>query len=95
MENTKVLCISRDLPFAFNRFCTTEGLENVITLSDFKTGQFGKDYYLEILDGPFAGLHSRSVIILDEKGIVKYTQQVPDIGEEPDYEAVIKAVKNI
>lgn len=88
--NTKVLCISRDLPFAQARFCGAEGLENVITLSDYVAGDFGKIYGLEIKEGPLAGLHSRVVIILDETGKVKYTQQVPEVTEEPNYEDVMK-----
>lgn len=89
IDNTKVLCISRDLPFAQNRFCGAEGLENVINLSDFKDGSFGKDYGLTIIDGPLAGLHSRVVIVLDADGIVKYTEQVADIVDEPNYEAAL------
>ena len=89
LENTKVLCISRDLPFAQKRFCGAEGLENVINLSDFKTGSFGKDFGLEITDGPLAGLHSRVVIIIDENGTVKYTEQVAEIADEPNYEAAL------
>jgi len=89
LENTKVLCISRDLPFAQKRFCGAEGLENVINLSDFKTGAFGKDYGLEIVDGPLAGLHSRVVIIIDENGVVKYAEQVAEIANEPNYEAAL------
>jgi thioredoxin-dependent peroxiredoxin len=92
LDNTKVLCISRDLPFAQGRFCGAEGLENVVTLSDFATGQFGKDYNLEITNGPLAHLHSRVVIVLDENGIVKYNQQVPEIVDEPNYEAALKAI---
>jgi len=92
LDNTKVLCISRDLPFAQGRFCGAEGLENVITLSDFATGQFGKDYNLEITDGPLAHLHSRVVIVLDENGVVKYNQQVPEIVDEPNYEDALKAI---
>jgi thiol peroxidase len=92
MDNTKVLCISRDLPFAQARFCGAEGLDNVITLSDFQTGSFGQDYGLEIADGPLKGLHSRAVVVLDENGKVVYTQQVPEIVDEPDYEDVIKAL---
>ncbi len=93
LENTKVLCISRDLPFAQARFCGAEGLDNVITLSDFQRGAFGQDYGLEISDGPLAFLHSRAVIILDENGTVTYTQQVPEIVDEPNYDEVIKALK--
>ena len=89
LSNTKVLCISRDLPFAQKRFCGAEGLENVINLSDFNTGSFGKDYGLEITDSVLAGLHSRVVIVLDENGVVKYTEQVPEIADEPNYESAI------
>ena len=92
LENTKVLCISRDLPFAQNRFCGAEGLENVINLSDFKNNSFGNDYGLAIADGPLAGLHSRVVIVLDENGVVKYTEQVPEIVDEPNYEAALTAL---
>lgn len=92
LENTKVLCISRDLPFAQKRFCGAEGLENVINLSDFNTGKFGKDFGLEITDGPLAGLHSRVVIVLDETGVVKYAEQVNEIANEPNYEAALKAL---
>lgn len=92
LQNTTVLCISRDLPFAQKRFCGAEGLENVENLSDFKTGSFGKDYGLEISESAFAGLHSRVVIVLDENGIVKYTEQVPEIGNEPNYEAALASL---
>ncbi|MBN2789662.1 MAG: thiol peroxidase [Candidatus Delongbacteria bacterium] len=92
MDNTKVLCISRDLPFAQARFCGAEGLENVITLSDYVDGEFGKNYGLEISDGPLRGLHSRVVIIADENSKIIYTEQVGDIVDEPDYEAALKAL---
>jgi len=92
-DNTQVLCISRDLPFAQKRFCAAEGLDNVMTLSDFESGDFGKAYHLEIADGPFAGLHSRVVIVLDEDGKIVYEQQVGEIGDEPDYEAALSALK--
>jgi thiol peroxidase len=87
--NTKVLCISRDLPFAQKRFCGAEGLENVINLSDFKAGSFGKDYGLEIAEGIFSGLHSRVVIVIDETGNVIYTEQVAEIADEPNYDAAL------
>lgn len=93
LNNTVVLCISKDLPFAQARFCGAEGLDKVITLSDFRNGSFGKDYKLEITDGPLAGLESRVVIILDEEGKVIYTQQVPEIVNEPDYEAALAVLK--
>lgn len=92
LENTKVLCISRDLPFAQKRFCGAEGLENVINLSDFRTGSFGKDYGLEIIDGPLAGLHSRAIVVIDENGIVVYTEQVTEIANEPNYEKALEAL---
>ena len=92
LSNTKVLCISRDLPFAQKRFCGAEGLENVINLSDFKDGSFGKNYGLEITDSVLAGLHSRVVIVVDENGIVKYAEQVPEIADEPNYDAALAAL---
>jgi len=92
LDNTKVLCISRDLPFAQNRFCGAEGLENVVSLSDFKDGSFGADYGLTVLDGPLAGLHSRVVVVIDEEGNVKYTEQVADIKDEPNYDNALAAL---
>jgi thioredoxin-dependent peroxiredoxin len=92
LTNTKVLCISRDLPFAQKRFCGAEGLEYVENLSDFKDGSFGKNYGLEITDSVLAGLHSRVVIVLDENGIIKYTEQVPEIADEPNYEAALASL---
>jgi thioredoxin-dependent peroxiredoxin len=89
LKNTKVLCISRDLPFAQARFCGAEGLQNVITLSDYATGEFGRNYGLEITDGPLQKLHSRSIVIIDEESVVKYTQQVPETTEEPNYEEAL------
>ena len=94
LENTKVLCISRDLPFAQGRFCGAEGIENVINLSDFATGEFGKNYELTITDGPLAHLHSRAVIVLDESGKVVYTEQVPEIVDEPNYKAALESLQD-
>jgi len=85
LENTKVLCISRDLPFAQARFCGAEGLENVETLSDFREGEFSKAYGLQIVDGPLQSLASRAVIVLNEEGKVIHSQQVPEIVDEPNY----------
>lgn len=93
LPDTKILCISKDLPFAHKRFCAAEGLKNVETLSDFSDGSFGKNYQLEIKDGPLKGLHSRAVVVLDKNSQVIYSEQVPDIVQEPDYEAAIDAVK--
>lgn len=93
LKNTQVLCISRDLPFAQARFCGVEGITNAITLSDFATHQFGKDYQVEITSGPLAHLLSRAVVVLDENHKVIYTQQVPEIGDEPDYEPALASLK--
>ncbi|MBP2832864.1 thiol peroxidase [Aquimarina sp. U1-2] len=92
LTNTKVLCISRDLPFAQERFCASEGLEDVINLSDFRTGQFGKDYGLEIVNGPLQGLHSRAVVVIDEKGTVLYNEQIPEITQEPNYARALESL---
>ncbi len=92
LSNTKVLCISRDLPFAQARFCGAEGLKDVINQSDFKTGKFGKDYGVEIIDGPMQGLHSRAVVVVDETGVVTYSEQVPEIVQEPDYASALKVL---
>lgn len=92
LDNTVVLCISRDLPFAQARFCGTEGIENAITVSDFATGQFGNDYQVTITTGPLAHLLSRAVIVADETGKVLYTEQVPEITIEPLYDKALKAL---
>jgi thiol peroxidase len=89
LDNTKVLCISRDLPFAQKRFCGAEGIENVENLSDFKNGSFGENYGLTITDGPLAGLHSRVVIVVDENGVITHAEQVPEIAQEPNYEMAL------
>lgn len=85
-ENTVVICVSKDLPFAQSRFCGAEGLENVITASDFRYNNFATDYGVLMLDGPLAGLMARSVVAIDENGNVAYNQLVPEIVEEPSYE---------
>ena len=92
LENTKVLCISRDLPFAQSRFCAAEGLDNVEMLSDFKDGSFGKEYGLEITKSVFTGLHSRVVLVLNDKNEIIYSEQVPEIGQEPDYASALKTL---
>jgi thiol peroxidase len=83
-----VLCISEDLPFALKRFCGAEGLDKVVPLSAFRSS-FGKDYGLEIQTGPLAGLCSRAIVVLDENNNVLYTEQVPEIGQEPNYEGAL------
>lgn len=92
LENTVVINISKDLPFALGRFCAAEGLNNVETLSDFR-GTFGDDYGVTIADGPMKGLLSRAVIVTNENGKVVYTEQVPEIAQEPNYEAALNAAK--
>ncbi|WP_299104155.1 thiol peroxidase [uncultured Tenacibaculum sp.] len=92
LDNTKVLCISKDLPFAQGRFCGAEGIENVVMLSDFVDGNFGKNYGLEITDGPLTSLHSRCIVVVNEEGVVTHTEQVPEIVDEPNYEAALKAL---
>ncbi len=92
IRNTVVLAISKDLPFAHGRFCSTEGITNVIPLSGFRDAKFGSEYGLQMADGPLAGLYSRCIVVLDENGIVKYTQQVPEITQEPDYDSALAAL---
>lgn len=92
LENTVVINVSKDLPFALNRFCAAEGLNNVEVLSDFR-GRFGEDYGVTLQDSPLHGLLSRAVVVLDENGKVLYTEQVPEIGQEPNYDNAINAVK--
>lgn len=92
LKNTKVLCISKDLPFALKRFSNDEGISNVTNLSDFRDGTFGKNYGVEMTSGDLRGLHSRAVVVLDENGKVIHSQQVPEIGEEPDYLSALKTL---
>ena len=90
MKDTLVLAISKDLPFAHSRFCTTEGIENVIPLSDFRVTSFSSDYGLLMEDGPLQGLLARAVIVIDPELIVRYVQLVPEITQEPDYDEVLR-----
>lgn len=92
LTNTVVLCISKDLPFAQTRFCGAEGIENVVMLSDYKDGGFGKSYNVEFTDGPLQGLLSRSIVVVDESGKVTYTEQVSETIEEPNYKAALEAL---
>ena len=92
LDNTVVLNVSKDLPFALNRFCAAEGLDNVESLSDYRSN-FGNDYGVQIADSPMEGLLSRAVIVADENGKVLYTEQVPEIAQEPNYEAALNALK--
>lgn len=92
LDNAVVLCISADLPFALDRFCGAEGLEDVIPASVFRNPEFGSAYGLTIADGPLVGLLSRAVVVVDEAGKVVYTEQVPEITQEPNYEAALAAL---
>ncbi len=92
LENTKILCISKDLPFAQARFCGAEGIDKVETLSDFRDGNFGKSYNVEFTDGPLQGLHSRSVVVVNENGEVVYSEQVAETVDEPNYKAALEAL---
>ena len=93
LPNTQVLCISKDLPFAHQRFCSAEGIKNVITLSDFRYPDFGENYGVLMADGPLYGLLARAVVVVNPEGKVIYTELVPEIGMEPNYEAVLKVLK--
>jgi len=91
-DDAVCLVVSADLPFAQGRFCSTEGLENVVPLSMMKSKKFAKDYGVLITDGPLEGLAARAIVIVDENGKVIYTQLVKEIADEPDYEAALKAL---
>lgn len=92
LENTVVLGISADLPFAAGRFCSAEGIENVVTLSSFRDTAFGKDYGLLMTDGPLKGLLARAVVIVNPEGKVVHTELVPEIAQEPDYHSAINSI---
>lgn len=92
LDNTAILCISKDLPFAQARFCGAEGIKSVEMLSDFKDGSFGKDYEVEFTDGPLKSLLSRAIVVLNENGSVVYTEQVSETTEEPNYKAALEAL---
>jgi thiol peroxidase len=91
LDGTTVVCVSADLPFALHRFCGAEGIEHVTVASSFRS-TFGDDYGVRLLDGGFEGLLARSVVVVDADGIVTYTELVPEIAQEPDYEAVLAAL---
>lgn len=95
LRDTVVLCISADLPFAHSRFCEAEGLRNVIPLSVFRSPDFGSDYGVTMTSGPLAGLLARAVVVMDSSDLVIYTELVPEITEEPDYEAAMEVLKTL
>ena len=92
LANSTVLCVSADLPFAHERFCGAEGIEDVLSVSSFRSEAFGKDYGVTITSGPLAGLLSRAIVIIDASGKVTYWEQVPEIAQEPNYEAALAAL---
>ncbi|MFN7087753.1 MAG: thiol peroxidase [Burkholderiales bacterium] len=93
LDNTVVLVISADLPFAMGRFCSTEGLNNVVTLSTFRNRDFHARYGVDITDGPLQGLTARAVVVLDENNKVLHAELVPEIKQEPNYDAALAALK--
>lgn len=93
LENTVVVNVSQDLPFALGRFCGAEGIENVVSTSAFRS-TFGQDYGVIQEDGPIAGLLARSVVVIGENGKILHTEQVPEIGQEPNYEAALSALSD-
>ncbi len=95
LDNTTVISISNDLPFAQKRFCTTEGIENLIAASAFRSPEFAKEYGVEMIDGPLAKLLARAVVIIDEQGKIVYSELVPEIAQEPNYQAAIEVLKPV
>lgn len=93
LEGATLLCVSVDLPFAMSRFCSTEGIDNVVNGSAFRDPEFGQTTGLTIADGPMRGLLARAVLVLDEEGRLIYRQLVSEVGDEPDYEAALAAVR--
>ena len=91
-QDTVALTISNDLPFAQDRFCKNEGIDNVVTLSQIRDKSFGKSYGVEIADGPLAGLFTRAIVVLDENDVVIHTELVPETSHEPDYDAALKSL---
>jgi len=93
IDNAEVLCVSMDLPFAHNRFCEAEGIDKVSAVSELRGRNFGESYGIGVVDGPMAGLFARAVVVLDEKGKVVYTELVPEIAQEPDYDRTVAALQ--
>lgn len=94
LDNTRIVCVSRDLPFALKRYCDAESIENLDNLSNFRDGgDFGKQYGVEIADGAFSGLNARAIVVINEEGKVTYTELVPEVGQEPNYEQAMAAIQ--
>jgi thiol peroxidase len=91
LNNTVVLCISKDLPFAQSQFCAADGIENVVMLSDFRSN-FGEEYGVQMTEGPLKGLLSRAVIVINSEGEITYTEQIAEVTDEPNYEAALNAI---
>jgi len=91
-KDAAVLCVSADLPFAQKRFCGAEGIDNVVTLSAFRNEAFGSDYGVRLADGPMAGLFARAVVVVNGEGKVVHSELVPEIAQEPDYDAAMAAL---
>lgn len=93
LNNTRIVCVSKDLPFALNRYCQAEGIDNLDNLTNFRDGgNFGKNYGVEITDGAFKGLNARAIVVIDENGKVIYTELVSEVGHEPNYEKALAAI---
>ncbi|MBC7450027.1 MAG: thiol peroxidase [Cytophagales bacterium] len=95
MDDVSGIVVSKDLPFAMRRFCETEGIENVISASDFRTSEFSQKYNTEIMEGKMKGLSARAIIVVDKENIVRYTELVPEIASEPDYDKVLKVLASL
>ncbi len=93
--NVTGVVVSKDLPFAMRRFCETEGIENIVSASDFRYNEFSQKYNTEIVDGPMKGLSARAVFVVDGDNVIRYTELVPEIGEEPDYAKVMAEVDKL
>jgi len=92
LANTAVVCVSKDLPFALKRFCGAEGIDKVTTATDFRGEGFSRNYGIEFIDGGFKGLCARAIVVVDGQGKVKHTELVPQVGQEPNYDAALKAL---
>jgi thiol peroxidase len=92
LSDTVVLCVSKDLPFAMRRFCGAEGIDKVMLATDYRNRGFSKTYGVELIDGNFTGLLARAIVVIDKNGKVKHTELVPQIGEEPNYDAALAAI---
>ena len=92
MTDTVVLCVAKDLPFAMKRFCGAEGISNVFLTSDFRNRGFSKSYGMELVDGNFAGLFARAIVVIDKQGKIKHTELVPNISNEPDYDSALNSL---